>query len=177
MRPITYFLSLGSNQGDRRSYLAQAIECLKNLGDITAVSSLYQTAPMSMPPGSDYFYNMVLCLRSSRTPRHLLADLKEIESRLGRNLAHSHNQPRTIDIDILLADQLLIRTATLSIPHPEMTKRPFVLVPLGEIAGNMIHPLAKKSIREILSRLDPIEGVKKIEWFTGVEKKNDGQTK
>ena len=162
MRQITYFLSLGSNQGDREENLQQAISFLKELGEITNISSLYRTAPQQMAPGSEFFYNLVMCLKSFSQPQDLLTRIKEIEKRLGRDLSYSHKQPRTIDIDILMADDSLINTPTLTIPHPAMINREFVLIPLHEIAPWLVYPGTKKSIGELLSRLKPSGTVKKL---------------
>ena len=162
MSQFTYFLSLGSNQGDRKKNIQQAISLLKETGDVTAISSLYQTTPQDMPPGSEYFYNLVLCLKSVSLPQDLLKRIKEIEKQLGRNLSHSHKQPRPIDIDILLANDSIITSRTLIIPHPSMINREFVLIPLHEIAPEFIHPGLKKSIEELLSRLKPTHTVEKL---------------
>ena len=162
MSQITYFLSLGSNQGDRKKNIQQAISLLKETGEVTAISSLYQTAPQDMPPGSKYFYNLVLCFKSVSLPQDLLKRTKEIEKQLGRDLNHSHMQSRPIDIDLLLANDSIIRSSTLTIPHPSMVKREFVLIPLHEIAPELIHPGSKKTIKELLNRLEPTGTIKKL---------------
>jgi 2-amino-4-hydroxy-6-hydroxymethyldihydropteridine diphosphokinase len=149
------YLSLGSNQGDKTANINKAIDFLQGLGDIEKVSSLYETEPVGMETGAENFYNLVLCMQipSSLLPVDLLREIKRFEKRMGRDIAHSHNLPRTIDIDILLAGDRVINTKELVIPHQEMTKRAFVLIPLNEIAPEVVHPVLNKPLKEILERL------------------------
>jgi 2-amino-4-hydroxy-6-hydroxymethyldihydropteridine diphosphokinase len=161
------YLSLGSNQGDKISYINKAIDFLQGIGDIEEVSSLYETEPVEMEAGTENFYNLVLGIQipSSLLPVDLLLEIKEFEKRMGRDIAHSHNLPRSIDIDILLAGEQVINSEELVIPHQEMTKRAFVLIPLNEIAPEVVHPVLKKPIKEILLQLPvkyKIYKVKKI---------------
>jgi 7,8-dihydro-6-hydroxymethylpterin-pyrophosphokinase len=90
---------------------------------------------------------------SALAPVDLLREIKGFERRMGRDIAHSHNLPRIIDIDILLAGEQVINTEELVIPHQEMTKRAFVLIPLHEIAPGVVHPVLKKTAKELLSQL------------------------
>ena len=152
---MIYYLSLGTNQGDKTANINKAIEFLRGIGDIEEVSSLYETEPVGMETGTENFYNLVLCIQipSSLLPFDLLREIKEFERRMGRDITRSHNLPRTIDIDILLAGDLVINTEELVIPHQEMTKRAFVLIPLNEIAPGVVHPLLKKPVKEILKQL------------------------
>lgn len=165
--PMIYYLSLGSNQGDKTANINKAIDFLRGIGDIEDVSSLYETEPVGMEPGTGNFYNLVLCIQipSSLSPFDLLREIKEFERRMGRDIAHSHNLPRIIDIDILLAGEQVINTEKLVIPHQEMTKRAFVLIPLHEIAPGLVHPVLKKPVKELLRHLPAnykIYKVKKI---------------
>ncbi len=152
---MIYYLSLGSNQGDKAANITNAIDFLQGIGDIEAVSSLYETEPVEMETGNENFYNLVLCIQipSSLSPVDLLREIKEYERCMGRDIAHSHHLPRTIDIDILLAGDRVINTPGLVIPHKEMTKRAFVLIPLHEIAPEVVHPVLKKPIKKILEQL------------------------
>lgn len=152
---MIYYLSLGSNQGDKTANLNKTIDFLQGIGDIGEVSSLYETEPVGMEAGIENFYNLVLCIQipSSLSPFDLLREIKEFERRMGRDIAHSHNLPRIIDIDILLAGDRVINTEELVIPHQEMTKRAFVLIPLNEIAPEVVHPVLKKPVKEILEQL------------------------
>lgn len=152
---MIYYLSLGTNQGDKITNINKAIDFLRGIGDIEEVSSLYETEPVGMGTGIENFYNLVLYMQipSSLSPFDLLREIKEFERRMGRDIAHSHYLPRTIDIDILLAGEQVINTEELVIPHQEMTKRAFVLIPLNEIAPEVVHPLLKKPVKKILQQL------------------------
>lgn len=153
---MLYYLALGSNLGDRLSNIEEATDFLNSIGKVLKVSSIYETLPVGMEDGAGNFYNLVLLLDSNLSPHELLKAVKGCEKKMGRDIsspAASHNKPRSIDIDILLAEDRIIETEILSIPHKEMHKREFVLVPLNEIAPAVIHPVLNKSITEILSRL------------------------
>ena len=153
---MLYYLALGSNMGDRLSNIRRATAFLKTIGTVLKVSSIYETLPVAMAPGAENFYNLVLCLDSHLSPHDLLKAAKEFEKKMGRDVTSptaSHNKPRTMDIDILLAGDRVIDTRELAIPHKEMHNREFVLVPLNEIAPAAIHPVLKQRITEILSRL------------------------
>lgn len=150
---MKYYLSLGTNLGNRKTNLEKAISFLKNIGKILNISSIYETAPVDMPPGSDNFYNLVLCLESNLSPHDLLNTIKEFEKNQGRDISASQKMPRLIDIDILLADDLIVAEKNLYIPHKKMHQRAFVLVPLAEIAAHLLHPVLKKTIKDILDVL------------------------
>jgi 2-amino-4-hydroxy-6-hydroxymethyldihydropteridine diphosphokinase len=150
-----YYLSLGSNLGDRLAHLRQALVFLRELGDVLKVSSAYETGPVGMAEGAGDFYNMAVALRSSLAPEQLLQAIKGYERLRGRDLSHSHYQPRAIDIDILMAERpdrpegLIIETEQLTIPHKQMVNRAFVLAPLEEIAPSAVHPVLKKTVKEL----------------------------
>ena len=163
MKKLAY-LSLGSNLGDRRANLDQAIERLRELGDVKAISSFYETAPVEFMRQPD-FLNVAVVLETGKMPRQLLHALQEIERALGRKRSPSAQGkgPRAIDIDILLFGASVIETPELTVPHAAMHQRRFVLEPLVEIAPDLRHPLLKHSMRELRDGL-PAGGdwVKKI---------------
>ena len=103
-----YYLSLGSNLGDRGANLQKAVSFLKKVGRILKVSAIYETAPVDMEPGTGHFYNLVLCAVSRLAPLQLLGRIKEFEKSMGRDISNSHKRPRVIDIDILLAGDLIL---------------------------------------------------------------------
>jgi 2-amino-4-hydroxy-6-hydroxymethyldihydropteridine diphosphokinase/dihydroneopterin aldolase/2-amino-4-hydroxy-6-hydroxymethyldihydropteridine diphosphokinase len=149
---MLYYLALGSNMGDRLAHIRQAIAFLKTIGTVSKISSIYETSPVGMAPGVGNFYNLVLSFRGDLSPHDLLETVKDFEKRMGRDITDSHHKPRTIDIDILLAEDRIIDSETLTIPHKKMHRRAFVLVPLNEIAPDVIHPVLKKKIKECLRR-------------------------
>lgn len=146
-----YFLSLGSNIGDRRRYLHSAVELLRQRRtSIEKLSSIYETEPVGKAD-QPYFLNQCIQVSSELYPLDFLHFCQSIENTLGR-VRREKWQPRTIDIDILLSNVEIIRTNELTIPHPLMTQRRFVLQPLAEIGADVIHPLEKKNMRELLER-------------------------
>ena len=144
------FLGLGSNLGNREAILSEAIKMIgESLGKIISSSSIYETEPWGFK--SDYkFLNMVLSIETELSPSGLIGRILMIESQLGRIRCESQNSSRKIDIDILLYDNGIIEEHTLKIPHPRMHERKFVLVPLCEIAPEIMHPVLKKTMAELL---------------------------
>ena len=162
MKKLVY-LGLGSNLGDRQANLEAALARLADLGTVTARSSFYETEPMEVP-AQPWFLNAALALETELMPRQLLARLLDIERSLGRKrIATQSKGPRTIDLDILLFGTSVVDTAGLTIPHPAMHLRRFVLEPLAEIAPDARHPVFKRSIRELRDALPKDAGaVKRI---------------
>ncbi|MFC1915644.1 2-amino-4-hydroxy-6-hydroxymethyldihydropteridine diphosphokinase [Chloroflexota bacterium] len=156
----TVYLGLGSNMGDRQENLDRALEFLSQRLRMGKVSSIYDTEPVGNPD-QPRFLNLVCQAYTRLAPTALLALAKGIESKLGRT--GKSNAPRTIDIDILLCGEQVIDTPELVIPHPKMTERAFVLVPLDEIATELVHPVSGKTIKELLRDVTEKQGVLKLE--------------
>jgi 2-amino-4-hydroxy-6-hydroxymethyldihydropteridine diphosphokinase len=144
------FLSLGSNEGDRQGNLDKTILRIgKEAGTIVKVSSVYRTAAWGKTDQPD-FLNQAIQLETSLSPEELLEKILAIEHSLGRVRTEKWAM-RTIDIDILLFGQMTMTSPHLSLPHPELANRRFVLVPLNDIAPDYLHPVLKKTIRELLA--------------------------
>lgn len=154
------YLSLGSNMGDRESNLRDAIQHLKTIGQVTAVSSFYETEPVDFVDQA-WFLNCAVALQTSATPERLMVNLLEIERTMGR-LRVQKKGPRIIDIDILLFGERILDTPALRIPHPAMHERRFVLQPLAEIAPLARHPLLGETVRELASALPAGQAVRRI---------------
>lgn len=155
------YLLLGSNLGDRQLHLRTAIAMLATqVGAIVAESSVYETAAWGKTdqPG---FLNQAVAVTTTATPLTLLRSLLAIELQMGRVRKEKWGQ-RLIDIDLILFGNEIINTAELQLPHPEMQNRKFVLAPLNEIAANIIHPILKQKISQILSTLNDDLAVCKI---------------
>ena len=136
------FLGLGSNLGKREAYIRSAVAALvANSTKVEIISSLIETDPVGGPPQSK-FLNAVIQGQTDLSPEELLVRIQDIEKKLGRERTVP-NGPRTIDIDILLYDDIAVNLPHLQIPHPRMNQRPFVLNPLKEIAPEMLRRLEK----------------------------------
>jgi len=157
---VTVYLGLGSNMGDRQRNLDKALEFLSQRLRMGKISSIYDTEPVGDASQPRYL-NLVLQAYTRLEPMPLLALVKGIETKLGR--VGKSGAPRFIDIDILLYGDKVIETPELVIPHPKMTERAFVLVPLDEIAPDLVHPVSGKTIRELLKGLTEKQGVLKLE--------------
>lgn len=150
VRKLVY-LSLGSNLGEREANLQQAIERLAGWGEVVAVSSLYETEPVEVAR-QPWFLNCAVALQTEKMPKQLLAGLLAIEKAMGRQRKQPKG-PRVIDLDILLFGNSIVDTAGLTIPHPALHERRFVLEPLAEIAPEQRHPVFKRTVRELRDAL------------------------
>jgi len=148
---VTVYLGLGSNMGDRRENLERALEYLSQRLRLTEKSSMYDTEPMENE-SQPRFLNMVCQAKTMLKPEDLLTLAKGIERKMGRQPGRP-NSPRPIDIDILFYGDRVINTPELKIPHPRMNYRAFVLVPLAEIAPTLVHPVTKKTVKEMLREI------------------------
>ncbi len=158
--PNLAYLSLGSNVGDREKNLRAAIRRLKTLGRVTAVSSFYETEPVEFTE-QPWFVNCAVALETSQSASQLMSGVLEIERETGRQRVQKKG-PRIIDIDILLFGDLVVNTPDLTIPHPAMAERRFVLEPLTEIAAQIRHPVLKKTVGELLRALPAGQTVRKV---------------
>jgi 2-amino-4-hydroxy-6-hydroxymethyldihydropteridine diphosphokinase len=145
----TIYLGLGSNLGDRRANLTQAIDLLDLR--ITRRSLIYETEPRDLPQ-QPWFLNQVMEAETDLFPRQLLSHTKKIEREMGRKRTVAKG-PRVIDIDILLYGNAIVRAPGLEIPHPRMIERRFVLEPLAELAPDLRHPVTRQTVREMLARV------------------------
>jgi 2-amino-4-hydroxy-6-hydroxymethyldihydropteridine diphosphokinase len=159
VRKLVY-LSLGSNLGDREANLQQAIQRLGALGEVAAVSSFYETEPVEVA-GQPWFLNCAVVLATEKMPKQFLAALQAIEQEMGRRRLQPKG-PRVIDLDILLFGNSIVDAAGLTIPHPALHQRRFVLEPLAEIAPEQRHPVFKRTIRELRDALPPGPAVRKL---------------
>lgn len=158
---MRYFLSLGSNLGKKRRNLARAALLLRKEGvKILRTTSVYETQPVDCED-QPWFLNQVAEVDTELDPFDLLHTIKKIERRMKR-ASPVEKGPRTIDIDILLADNAIVETENLVIPHPRMADRNFVLLPMIEIAPEAVHPLLQMNIRELWRRSKDTSAVKKI---------------
>ena len=146
------FLGIGSNLDDRKENLQKAIAGLQRNLQINQISKIYETQPWGFAD-QPAFLNQVLSAETEFAPFELLTEIKAIEKEVGRTPTFRYG-PRLIDIDILFFDDLILNEENLTIPHPMLAERAFVLVPLDEIAPQFIHPLLQQTIHELVRKVD-----------------------
>ncbi len=157
-KPELVFLALGSNLGDRLANLEAALAALPPAVKVLQRSPVYETPPWGITD-QPAFLNMVIQAKTHLEPGPLLLHLKSLETKLGRRPSIRYG-PRLIDIDILFYNDLILNTPALTIPHPHLHERAFVLVPLADLAADFIHPVLRKPIRELLTGIETT-GVKR----------------
>ena len=162
---ISAFLGLGSNLGDRESYILKALQALeKEAGSVLSVSSLYETAPWGNADLKP-FLNLVCKISTALEPLELLEKIEAIEHNMGRTSGKGNYSNRCIDIDILLYGDHIVETKKLTIPHPGLPRRKFVLVPLEEIASDVHHPKTELKISHMLRECPDKSKVKLLKSY------------
>ena len=159
MKEHIVYLALGSNLGDRLANLKGAIAALPPQMEVEAKSSVYETPPWGYED-QPKFLNQVIKAQTYLDPEPLLKHLKRLEVALGRKETFQ-NGPRLIDMDILFYDDLVLNSSSLVIPHPRLHERGFVLLPLMDIAPELVHPVSKKTVREMAAGCD-LRGIEKV---------------
>lgn len=166
----TVFIGYGSNFGDRQEICDRALTLMGLLphSRVTGISSYYETEPIDPNHilGQIWFYNGVVRIETSIKPRSLLDILQETEKALGRDQTHRAG-PRTIDFDILFYGQEIINEPGLTIPHPRLHTRGFVLIPMVELDPTWHHPVLNQTIKELLDRLEDSSQVRKLDMVPG----------
>lgn len=158
MKPVfTAYLGIGSNLGDRLTSITEAVDRIRQHESIEididcGVSSIYKTSPVGATDSQLDYYNAAVRVETSLPPAELLQACSQIEDQMGR-VRNKRNGSRVIDIDLLMFEDVVMETDSLTLPHPRMHERLFVLIPLCEIASDAIHPTTGKSIRVLLDDL------------------------
>ncbi len=162
---VTVYLGLGSNLGDSRENLRNALDFLSQRLRMGLLSAIYDTEPVGNV-NQPRFLNMVCQAFTSLTPAGLLTTAKAVELKMGRAPGTS-GAPRSIDIDILFYGDQIVNAPELVIPHPRLVERAFVLVPLADIAPDLVHPVNHKTIKKLLQSVEGKDGVRKFEKSGG----------
>lgn len=165
--PLSTFtvVALGSNLGDSRKIVSDAIECLGSFSDAPVLaSSLWQTSPVDCPPDSPEFINAVVgfSARATETPESLLKKLKDLEKVFGRRTKKVLNEPRPLDLDLIVFGNETRQSADLILPHPRAHQRKFVLCPLSEVAPDLVLPGQGKRVSELLAELQSDELIERL---------------
>jgi 2-amino-4-hydroxy-6-hydroxymethyldihydropteridine diphosphokinase len=156
------YLLLGSNLGERKELMDQAVSLvIERIGPVIQRSSFYETEPWGFSSDA-LFLNRALQVQTSFSPREVMQNIDGIENKLGRERSGREYSSRTIDIDILFYDDIVLKEEHLEIPHPRLQERRFVLVPLDEIAPDLVHPVFRKTVRELLKDCTDTKNVRKF---------------
>lgn len=152
------FLALGSNVGNRKKNIEEAILRIGKEVSVIKVASIYETSPVGFKDQNN-FLNTVVQVKTDKDPVGLLLYIKEIEEQIGR-IKRFRNGPREIDIDLILFEDIVLNSDSLNLPHPRLHLRDFVLLPLNEISSKIVHPVLGKSIKELVEEVN--EGDKSV---------------
>ena len=164
MDTVTAYIALGANLGKRALTLMRAVKMVDDVPgvEVRRISSLIETRPVGGPEDQRNYINGVVEIRTRLAPRDLLAALQDIETALGRDRAAEQRWgPRTCDLDILLVGETIMDTDDLTLPHPRMCERQFVLAPLAEIAPWAVHPVRGKTASDLLAETRDNEGTQR----------------
>jgi GTP cyclohydrolase-4 len=156
------YLCLGSNLGERETNLCRALTLLSLKANLEEVSSIYETQPVGYKE-QPLFLNLACRITTDLSPEELLRFAKDIETKMGRVPRRRRNSPRPMDIDILFYGETIMETPDLTIPHPRLKDRAFVLIPLNEIAPDLVHPRLGKSMSQLAKDVEGQESVQK--WY------------
>jgi len=155
-------VAIGSNLGDRLDHLRQARGFLRSISDggCLLAAPVYETEPVDCPPGTPAFFNTVVEIESSLPPQKLLEQLLQFEASHGRPNVHGKNAPRTVDLDLLYCGEAMLNEAALTLPHPRLRQRRFVLQPLADIRPELVLPGFDRPVRELLASLGDAQPVR-----------------
>jgi len=150
---VTAYIGLGSNLGDRAVNLAGAVARLSSIGTLEALSSVFETKPWGVEGYQPRYLNQVAAVNTSLDPLEVVTELLSIEFSLGR-AREEKNASRTLDLDLLLHGDSVVEASGVTVPHPRLHERAFVLVPLNQIADELVHPVLGRSIADLAAESD-----------------------
>ncbi len=150
---VDAYIGLGSNLGDRIRNLEGALQRFGSIGVLKAVSSIYETKPWGVDEYQPRYLNQVAVVQTTLDPLEIVTELLAIEYAMGR-VREEKNASRTLDLDLLLHGQTVLEASGVTVPHPRMHERAFVLIPLIEVAAELLHPVLKRTIRDLAADSD-----------------------